>query len=188
MTTPVSMSNLLQSARQGNPEAVKQVWIHVYDELRRIAQRAASQEYGHHSIQATEIAHEAFWRLAANESLEFESRAHLLATLAQAIRRLLIDRGRARAAEKRGGKFQRVLLDDVLDSRSEDLPDLIDLEEALTELESIEPRHAKLVELRFYGGITLEEAAKTLQISLRTAAGDWAFARAWLRRRLEGTR
>ncbi len=186
MSHPPSLTNLLDSARSGDIEAAHQLWSKVYVELREMAQRAVDREYGLHSIQATEIVHEAYLRLSAHEQLGFESRAHLLATVAQVIRRLLIDRARARKAEKRGGNLERVALDDVLDSHSEDLPNLIDLEAALTELEAVEPRHAKLVELRFFGGLTLEEAAAVLQVSLRTVAGDWAFTKAWLRRRLIG--
>jgi RNA polymerase sigma factor (TIGR02999 family) len=179
---------LLQSSRQGDKNASQRLWSSVYDEIRRIAQHAINKEYGQNSMQATEIAHEAYLRLAGNESLEFESRSHLLATVARAIRRLLVDRARARKTDKRGGDFHRVDLDDILDHASRTQPKLLDLELALEELEKVESRYAELVELRFFGGMTLEECASTMNVSLRTAAGDWAFARAWLRRRLnEGT-
>lgn len=183
---PTTLSLLLQSARQGNDDASQQLWTQVYEEIRKIAQHAVKQEYGAVSVQATEIAHEAYLRLVGTESLEFESRAHLLATVSRAIRRLLVDRARSRKAEKRGGAFQRVILDDVLDNAPANQPELLELDSALQELEQAGPRYAKLVELRFFGGMTLEEAAKTMNVSLRTAAGDWAFAKAWLRRRLKG--
>jgi RNA polymerase sigma-70 factor, ECF subfamily len=176
---------LIESAREGNTEAAQRLWSSVYDEIRRIAQQAVDDEYGPSSVQATELAHEAYLRLAGSQSLGIESRSHLLATVARAIRRLLIDRVRARKAAKRGGELRRVMLDEILDVAANDSPELLDLDVALTELEAINARHAQLVELRFFGGMTLAEAAETLNISVRTAANDWAFARAWLRRRLE---
>ena len=181
---PTTVSLLLQSAREGNEDAVQRLWTSVYDEIRKIAQRAVNQEFGQNSIQATEIAHEAYLKLAGSESLAFESRSHLLATVARAIRRLLVDRARARKADKRGGELYRVVLDDILDNASRNQPELLDLEIALEELEKVDDRYAKLVELRFFGGMTLEESAATMNVSLRTAAGDWAYAKAWLRRRL----
>jgi DNA-directed RNA polymerase specialized sigma24 family protein len=168
MTDYTPFTLLLESARQGDQDASQQLWISVYDEVRRIAQRAVDREFGANSLQATELAHEA------------------LATVARAIRRLLVDRARARKAEKRGGQLERVALDEVLDSPTCDLPILLDLDSALTELETVDKRCAELVELRFFSGMTLEQAAEVLSVSIRTAAGDWAFARAWLRRSLEG--
>jgi RNA polymerase sigma factor (TIGR02999 family) len=186
MTDYTPFTLLLESARQGDQDASQQLWISVYDEVRRIAQRAVDREFGANSLQATELAHEAFLRLAGNETIDFQSRSHLLATVARAIRRLLVDRARARKAEKRGGQLERVALDEVLDSPTCDLPILLDLDSALTELETVDKRCAELVELRFFSGMTLEQAAEVLSVSIRTAAGDWAFARAWLRRSLEG--
>jgi RNA polymerase sigma factor (TIGR02999 family) len=181
---PTTVSLLLQSAREGNEDAAQRLWTSVYDEIRTIAQRAVNKEFGQITVQATEIAHEAYLKLAGNESLEFESRTHLLATVARAIRRLLVDRARARKADKRGGGLNRVVLDEILDNASQHQPEILDLELALKELESVDSRYAKLVELRFFGGMTLEETAAMMKVSLRTAAGDWAFAKAWLRRRL----
>ncbi len=186
MTTPTSITLLLDSARQGDQDASQHLWVCVYDQVRRIAQRAVEREYGSNSLQATELAHEAFLRLAGKEVIHFESRSHLLATVARAIRRLLVDRARARKSEKRGGQLERIAIDDVLDSPTCDLPMLLDLDSALTELEVANPRCAKLVDLRYFSGMTLDQAAETLGISLRTAASDWAFAKAWLRRRMDG--
>jgi RNA polymerase sigma factor (TIGR02999 family) len=181
-----TLSQLLDSARQGDSDAAQRVWSHVYDEIRRIAQHAVNQEHALHSVQATELAHEAYLRLAGDVQLGFTSRAHLLATVARAIRRLLVDRARARNADKRGGDFARVDLDDVLDRSELDLAELLDLDAALEELEKQHERCARFVEARFFGGMTLEEAAEALGVSGRTAAGDWSFAKAWLRRRLQG--
>lgn len=184
MTEPQSITFLIEAAKSGDSDAANRLWASVYQEIRDIAKRAIDKEYGPNSVQATELAHEAYLRLAGNAALGIENRSHLLATVATAIRRLLVDRARARNANKRGREFARVLLDDVIDSVVNDLPDLLDLDQALVELESIDSRHAKLIELRFFGGMTLEEAAGVLEISPRTAAGDWALAKAWLRRRL----
>lgn len=179
------LTQLIQNARKGDVAASQMLWSRVYDEVREAAHRALNREYQPVSLQATEIAHEAYMRLAGQLDGPIESRSHLIAIVAQAIRRLLVDRARARKADKRGGDHQRIPLDDVLDQIQDGTPELERLDEALAELANVNVRHAKLVELRFFGGMTMEEAAETLQISLRTAAGDWAVAKAWLRRQME---
>ena len=184
MTEAKSITILIEAAKRGDSIAANELWTSVYDEIRAIAKRAIDKEYVPDSVQATELANEAYLRLAGNAVLGIENLSHLLATVATAIRRLLVDRARARKADKRGGELVRVLLDDVIDSVESDLPDLLDLDQALIALESIDPRHAKRIELRYFGGMTLEEAAGVLEVSTRTAAGDWALAKAWLRRRL----
>ncbi len=176
---------LLEQAKLGNPSASQKLWETVYGEIRAIAQQAIDREYGPVTVQATELAHEAFIRLSGGNVQEIQSRNHLLATVAKAIRQLLVDRARARKADKRGGKFARVLLDDIIEKTAASTLDLLDLDQAMTQLAMEDPRHAQLVELRFFGGMTLEEAADQLGISRRTAAGDWALAKAWLRRFLE---
>lgn len=185
MNPSASFTELLDLSQRGDQNAAQKLWASVYEEVRRIAHRAVDREFGSHSFQATEVAHEAYLRLAGNDPIDFQSRSHLLATVARAIRRLLVDRARSRNAAKRGGHLDRVELIDVLDTAAWDLPMMLDLDNALTELEAIHDRCSRLVELRYFGGMTLEQTAETLQVSLRTAASDWAFARAWLRRRLE---
>ncbi len=185
MNDPSSITQLLELSQRGDRDAAQKLWAEVYDEVRRIAQKAVDREFGANSVQATEIAHEVFLRLTGDDTLSFESRAHLLATVARAIRRLLVDRARARKAQKRNGPREIVDLNDLLDSPDVDSPIMLDLDIALNELESVNERCAKVVDLRFFSGMTLEQVAGTLQISLRSAAGDWAFARAWLRRRME---
>lgn len=161
------------------------MWAAAYPEIRRLAEAALAKEYAPLSVQATEVAHQAYLNLADKHAGVFQNRAHLLATVAKVIRQLLIDRARARNAVKRGGGLQREPLERWLQSLSASSTEVLDLTEALNDLESLYPRQAKLVELRFFGGLTLEEAAGTLAISPRTAAGDWALAKAWLRKRLE---
>ncbi len=180
-----TLSQLIQNAQSGDREAASALWAQVYDEVRAAAQRAVAGEFQPVSVQATELAHEAYLRLANQIEDRIENRAHLVAIVAQAIRRLLVDRARARKAAKRGGGSERVPLDEVLDQIQADTPELVDLDAALIQLEQVNARHAKLVELRFFGGMTMEEAAETLGVSLRTAAGDWALAKAWLRRQLD---
>lgn len=177
----------LAKAQQGDRDAANQLWSSVYDEVRRLAKQAVARESGPLSVAPTELAHDVYLRLAGNMELAFESRAHLLATVARAIRRLLVDRARARNAGKRGGDLIRIPLDDALLSLSDSEPELIDLDEALNELEQLNPRQSQLVELRFFAGLTLEEAAEAVGISRRSVANDWALARAWLRRRLSST-
>lgn len=174
----------LARARQGDRDAENQLWSSVYDEVRRLAKQAVARESGPLSVAATELAHDVYLRLAGNAELAFESRAHLLATVARAIRRLLVDRARARHADKRGGNLIKIPLEEAINSLHADAPELIDLDDALHELEQLNPRQSQLVELRFFAGLTLEEAADTVGISRRSVANDWALTRAWLRRRL----
>ncbi|MFO0923605.1 MAG: ECF-type sigma factor [Pirellulales bacterium] len=176
---------LLTQAKSGNPEASRKLWESVYDEIRVLSQRALDREFGQPTLQATELAHEAYLKLVGSSVLAAENRSHLLATVAKAIRQLLVDRARARKADKRGGKQVRVLLDDILDESIANPTDLLDLNDALEQLALIDSRHAKLVELRYFGGMTLEEAADELDLSRRTLASDWALAKAWLRRYLD---
>lgn len=184
MTEPTPWTDLIESARSGDSDAVQRLWQDVYEEMRRLAQRAIAREHQPLSVQATDLAHEAYIRLAGQAALVGDNRGRLLAMVARAMRRLLIDRARARQATKRGGAVQRLVLDDVLDSASFDLDQLLDVDTALTKLEATDPRLAQLVELRFFSGLTLDDAADALRVSRRTAAGDWALAKAWLKREL----
>ncbi len=192
MADKESITVWIERARLGDCAASEKLWESVYEEVRALAKHAVSKEFMPVSVQATEIAHEVYLRLAGGQPITFESRSHLLATVARAIRRMLVDRARARYAEKRGGAGVQMPLDDVLASvssddlagMSSDAAELIDLDEALAALERHDPRQSQLIELRFFGGLTLDEAADSLGLSRRTVASDWALARAWLRRKL----
>ncbi len=169
----------------------------VYDELRRIAGRYVSGERAGQTLQATALVNEAFVRLAAERPREFQNRTHFLAIAALSMRQILVQRARARDAAKRGGAArQRITLNDANladampgSGQSADGPDdveLIALDEALSQLATMDPELARLVELRYFGGMTVEETAEALQVSPATVKRQWAVARAWLKRAIEG--
>jgi RNA polymerase sigma factor (TIGR02999 family) len=159
----------------------------VYDDLRRLAQRYMSRERANHTLQPTALVHEAYMKLADQTRVEWQGKTHFLAVGAQAMRRILIDHARGRQRNKRGGDWLRVTwAEEVFPGGKRDLSDeeLMDLDRAIHELAEIDPRQARVVELRFFGGLTVEEVAKALKVSKRTADGDWAKARVWLKERL----
>jgi RNA polymerase sigma factor (TIGR02999 family) len=170
------------------PDAVGDLAGEVYDELRRIAGRYVRREQAQ-SVQATELVHEAYLRLARERTPQWKNRTHFVAIAAIAMRRLLVERARARHAAKRGGGQIQVTLDDALLAGG-DAPgdvDVIALDRALTSLAAIDPQQAKIVELRFFGGLSVEETAEALSISPATVKRHWTVARAWLLRAIEGT-
>ena len=156
----------------------------LYDELRRIAHYRLRAEHTGHTLETTGLVHEAYLRLAGSERLELADRAHLLAVAAQAMRHVLIDSAVRRKAGKRGGGVATVSLDDVpvVDAARSD--ELLALDEALTRLGAIDRRQAKVVECRFFGGMSIEDTAAALDLSPATVKRDWALARAWLNREL----
>lgn len=156
----------------------------VYDELRALAESCLQRERHGHTLQATALVHEAYLRLIKQEEVEWRNRAHFFAIAAQAIRRILVDHARGRQRAKRGGDRERVTLDeDVAITPDRDL-DVVELDEALEKLAQLNQRQARIVELRFFGGLALREVAEVLGVSPRTVDGDWCMARAWLRREL----
>ena len=161
----------------------------VYGELRRVAGRYVRRERAH-SVQATELVHEAYLRLAADKPVAWQNRAHFVAIAAIAMRRLLVDRARRRGAAKRGGAQVQVTLDDAMlgDEGATPLVDLIALDRALTRLAALDPHQARIVELRYFGGLSVEETAEAMAISPATVKRHWTVARAWLHRELEGHR
>lgn len=159
----------------------------VYAELRRLAAGYLRRERAR-SVQATELVHEAYLRLAAGRPAAFQNRAHFIALAAIAMRRLLVERARRRGAAKRGGANVQVTLDETLlaGQSPEDALDLVAIDRALTKLADLDPQQARIVELRFFGGLSVEETAEALAISPATVKRHWAVARAWLLRELEG--
>ena len=160
----------------------------VYDELRRIAARYISRERPGQTLQATALVNEAFVRLAAERPREFQNRTHFLAIAALSMRQILVQRARARNAAKRGGAPKRITLDDSNLPASEAGPgdiDVLALDEALTRLAALDPEQARIVELRYFGGLTVEETAAAMESSPATVKRHWAMARAWLKRELE---
>lgn len=175
---------LLARARRGDDAAIAQLMPLVYDELKRIAARHMRRERPGQTIQATALVHEAYLRLLKDRARPWQNRAHFRAIAASSMRQILVERARARAAAKRGGGGARITLDEAtLAVRGQDT-DVESIDEALRRLARLDPRQARIVELRFFGGLTVEEAAEALDISVATLKREWSVARAWLRREL----
>jgi len=156
----------------------------VHDELRRIARRCLQGERTNHSVQATALVNEAFLRLVDVQHVDWQNRTHFLAMSARLMRRVLVDLARSRRADKRGGDAVRVTFDDAaMGGRTPDA-DVIRLDDALKALAALDDRKSRVVELRFFGGLTADETAVALQVSSKTVLRDWEFARAWLQREL----
>ncbi|MEX2271798.1 MAG: sigma-70 family RNA polymerase sigma factor [Vicinamibacterales bacterium] len=181
------VTRLLGDLRQGRREAVDEVLPLVYAELRAIAARYMRQERAGHTLQATVLVHDAFLKLVDQTRVNWQDRAHFFAVASQAMRRILVDHARARDAAKRGAGAERVsATDTVLLAGNPALTpeDLLTLDQALTELAALDPSQARIVELRYFGGLSIDEAAEALNISPATLKREWALARAWLHRRL----
>jgi RNA polymerase sigma factor (TIGR02999 family) len=170
---------------EGSGSAREQLLPLVYDQLRAIAQRRMSEERAGHTLQATALVHEVYVRLLGGEPVAWESRRHFFAVAAEAMRRVLIDHARKRGSQKRGGGKTPVPLN-VVDLAAEAEPgDVLAVDEALTKLEAEDPRAAQIVQLRFFGGLSVEETAEVMGISERTVMREWSFARARLFQMLE---
>lgn len=179
------ITQLLHSWRAGNPDAVARVVPLVYSDLRRIAAGFARHERLDHTLQPTALVHEAYLELFGDKPMQWTSRAHFLSTAARVMRHILVDHSRQRGALKRGGDEQKVSLpgDDLLsiaDMSSSRAPDLVALDDALKSLASHDPEDARLVELRFFGGLSLEDTADCLGVSRKTVVRRWRRAKAWL--------
>jgi RNA polymerase sigma-70 factor, ECF subfamily len=158
----------------------------VYDELKRLAAAYLRRERPGQTLQPTALVHEAYLRLLKDRPDRWQNRAHFCAIAAHSMRQILIERARARRARKRGGERARVTLDEALLRGHEPSVDLVALDEALSRLEALDPLQARLVELRFFGGLTIEETAEAMRTSPATVKRHWAVARAWLARELAG--
>lgn len=172
---------LLQAWRGGDEEALHALVPLVHDELRRIARRSVRRDRANHSIQATLLVNEAFMRLVEVRRIDWRNRAHFLAMAARVMRRVLVDLARARRADKRGGGAILVSFDEEEMGVTRDA-DVVRLDDALEELATLDARKGRVVELRFFAGLTVDETAATLGVSSKTVLRDWEFARAWLRR------
>jgi RNA polymerase sigma-70 factor (ECF subfamily) len=157
----------------------------VYDQLRAIAHKYFQDERPGHTLQPTAVVHEAYLRLVDESRVEWQGRTHFRAICAKVMRRVLIDYARARKRARRGGGQQTMVLDSAVAPLDIDGLDAVDLNDALEQLESLDSRQARIVELRFFGGLSVEEVATTLGVSKRTVEGDWTHAKAWLRNELE---
>lgn len=181
-STPVT--ELLHDHRQGDEEAFDRLFACVYDELRRIAHHLLRKERADHTFSTTALVHECYVNLADRTRCTLQDRAHFFAVAARAMRHLLIDYARKRRAQKRGGDRRRVTLDHEMISVEEQAADLLALDHALDQLADRSPRMARIVECRFFGGLTVQETAQALGVSSRTVQRDWTRAKAYLHRAL----
>ena len=182
------VTGLLVAWNQGDPQAVERLMPLVYAELREIAERQFRRERAGHTLQPTAVVHEAYFKLVDQTRVTWKNRGHFFAIAAQAMRRILIDHARAREADKRGGGGTQVALDVGIASPepASDL-DLLALDEALVRLKALDEPQARIVELRFFGGLSIEQTAEALEISASSVKRDFRSARAWLFRELGRT-
>jgi RNA polymerase sigma factor (TIGR02999 family) len=176
---------LLASWRQGNKAALDQLVPVVYDELRRVARARLKDERAGHALQTTALVHEAYMRLVDLNRMSFQNRAHFFAVAARLMRQILVDHARRLRADKRGGAIGIISLEDAAPPLSDNRHvDVLALDEALEQLTTYDERLCKVVELRFFAGMNIDETAEALQISTATVERDWAFAKAWLHQKL----
>jgi RNA polymerase sigma factor (TIGR02999 family) len=181
------MTQLLAAWSQGNEEARDQIMRLVYQELHRMARRYMNLQIPGHTLQTTALIHEAYLRLAGESEKQWQNRAHFFGVAATAMRHVLVDYARASQSAKRGGAARVVPLDEALAVSADRLDELAALDDALNLLEKLNPRQAKVVEYRFFGGLSVEETADLLQVSPETVMRDWRAARAWLFHELNRT-
>lgn len=185
MTPPNEVTQLLLKWRQGDRQALEQLLPLLYGELRQLAGGFLRRERSDHTLQATALVNEAYLRLVDQTLPDFQNRAHFFGVAAKAMRRILVEHARARGAAKRGGGADKVPVEDVpLQTPARD-PEILDLEDALLRLEEADPRKARVIELRFYGGMTIEEIAQAEGLSTATVGRELRFAEAWLRREIK---
>jgi RNA polymerase sigma factor (TIGR02999 family) len=180
-------TTLLQSIESVDAAPLERLMPLIYDELSRMARRQLAREHGNATLQTTELVHEAYLRLVDDTQVTRKGRAYFFGAAARAMRQVLVDAARRRGAAKRGGREAPVTLKDHHVAVDAYAAELVDLDAALTELEKRSPRQVRVVECRFFGGLSVEETAAALDVSARTVKSDWALARAWLFDILRGT-
>jgi RNA polymerase sigma factor (TIGR02999 family) len=186
-TSSHDVTQLLQAWSVGEQDALAKLTPLVYQELHRLAQRYMAQERPGQTLQATALVHEAYLRLVDVKKLNWQNRAQFFGVSAQFMRRILVDRARSRRSLKRGGDAQPVSFDEALVLSPEPGQDLVALDDALKTLATMDPRRSRVVELRFFGGLKVEETAEVLHVSPETVMHDWKLAKAWLLRELGGS-
>ena len=188
MTAPTTheVTQLLLAWSGGDGAALDRLTPLVYGELHRLARRYMGREPSGHTLQATALVNEAYLRLIDHNNVRWENRAHFFGVAAQIMRHILVDFARSRRNLKRGGDQRRVSIDEALAVSRERAPDLIALDDALKALEAVDRRKSRVVELRFFGGLSVEETAEVLKVSPETVMRDWRLAKMWLLRELEG--
>jgi RNA polymerase sigma factor (TIGR02999 family) len=182
--SPDDITEILLAWRAGDQDALALLTPIVYDELRRLARHYMAGERADHTLQATALVHEAYLKLVDSSRVQWQNRAHFLAVAAQMMRRILVDFARSRGYQKRGGGWNKVTLDETEFLTTDRSSDLVAIDDALQALAGFDPRKAQVVEMRFFGGLTLEETAEALGVSTDTVGRDWTAARAWLKREL----
>jgi len=170
---------------KGDEHALEQLLPLVYAELRRMARGFLRRQPSHHTLQTTELIHEAYMKIARSDQQNWQNRAHFFGVAAKAMRHILVDYARTKHRQKRGGMQERVSLADDMSTSGDQTKQLVELDEVLKALEVLDQRKSRVVELRFFGGLTNEEIAEVLKISVETVKRDWRFARTWLLRALE---
>ena len=193
MQPRADITQLLQAWNQGDQGAIEKLVPLVYDELHRLAQRYMADERPEHTLQTTELVNEAYMRLVDSAHANWESRAHFFGVCAQVMRRILVDWARSRHAQKRGGgvralDFQEALAAEALAIAKQPGTDLVAIDDALKSLTAVDARKGQVVEMRFFGGLSVKETAQVLKISPETVQRDWKLAKSWLRRELRGDR
>jgi RNA polymerase sigma-70 factor, ECF subfamily len=185
MTPPSqNITRLLLDWRNGDQTALDRLMPLVYEELRRMANHYMRNERRGHTLQTSALVNEAYLRLVDHENIEWQNRAHFFGVAAQAMRRILVDHARTRNYQKRGGGAQQVSLDEAMTLAGDRAAELIALDDALRELAKMDERKSRVVELRYFGGLSLEETAEALSVSIPTVTRDWNTAKAWLMREI----
>ena len=185
---PAAVTQLLIDWSNGDENALRQLIPLVHEELRRVARRHMAHERAEHTLQATALVNEAYVRLVDIRQVKWQNRAHFFAMSARLMRRILVDFARSRRYQKRGGGAQQVSLQESMVVSPEPGADLVRLDEALTALAAVDERKAQVVEMRFFGGLSVEETAEALHVSRDTVIRDWKVAKAWLLRELKAGR
>jgi RNA polymerase sigma factor (TIGR02999 family) len=180
----IGVTQLLEAHRRGDPDALERLTSLLYGELRRIAAYYLQSERPDHTLQPTALVHEAYLRLAEQRGLQWRDRAHFFALAAQVMRHILVDHARSRRTVKRGGAHPIVALDDTVEAAFQTDMDYVALDDALRTLEQKDAQQCRIVEMRYFGGLTIEETAEVLGISPATVKRDWTMAKAWLRREI----
>jgi RNA polymerase sigma factor (TIGR02999 family) len=183
---PAEVTELLRRWSRGDVAARESLVPLVYDELRRLARYYLASQRSDHTLQSTAIVHEAYLRLAGRDTVHWENRGHFFAVAAQLMRRILVDHARKRNAAKRGGAQLTLLVDEAVEPSSQRELDLVALDDALKALAELDARQSRIVELRFFGGLSIEDTSRLLEISPATVKREWSTARAWLYEEISG--
>ena len=186
MPAPQEFTQLLVNWRNGDKSALDEMTPILYEELRRVARRLLSAERPDHTLQPTALVHEAYMRLIDQRAVDWRNRAHFLGVAATMMRRILINHAKAHQAAKREGYAAAISLEDALGVFTNPQVDLLDLDNSLDRLTKLDPQQGKVVELRYFGGLSIEETAEVLGISPATVKREWGTARLWLRQQMEG--